>query len=90
MENKVSDPKINPDYKVRVSLEYSQLKERYDKLHNMIVKYEAGTIAFKPNCPLELLKKQAAAMGQYLYILEVRAEIENIPIPLRINTDTSN
>jgi hypothetical protein len=56
----------------------------------MIVKYEAGTLAFKPNCPLELLKKQAAAMGQYLYILEVRAEIENIPIPLKINTDNSN
>lgn len=90
MGNKESDSKINADYKVRVSLEYSQLKERYDKLHNMIVKYEAGTIAFKPNCPLELLKKQAAAMGQYLYILEVRAEIENIPIPLRINTDNSN
>lgn len=90
MGNKESDPKINPDYKVRVSLEYSQLKERYDKLHNMIVKYEAGTIAFKPNCPLELLKKQAAAMGQYLYILEVRAEVENIPIPLCINTDNSN
>ena len=90
MGNKESDSKINSDYKVRVSLEYSQLKERYDKLHNMIVKYEAGTLAFKPNCPLELLKKQAAAMGQYLYILEVRAEIENIPIPLKINTDNSN
>lgn len=90
MGNKESDSKINADYKVRVSLEYSQLKERYDKLHNMIVKYEAGTLAFKPNCPLELLKKQAAAMGQYLYILEVRAEIENIPIPLCINTDNSN
>ena len=89
MGNKESNSKISDDYKVRVSLEYSQLKERYDKLHNMIVKYEAGTIAFKPNCPLELLKKQAAAMGQYLYILEVRAEIENIPIPFN-NTDNSN
>lgn len=90
MGNKESNSKISDDYKVRVSLEYSQLKERYDKLHSMIVKYEAGTIAFKPNCPLEILKKQAAAMGQYLYILEVRAEIENIPIPLCINTDNSN
>ena len=89
MGNKESNSKISDDYKVRVSLEYSQLKERYDKLHNMIVKYEAGTIAFKPNCTLEILKKQAAAMGQYLYILEVRAEIENIPIPFN-NTDNSN
>lgn len=87
MGNKESDSKINADYKVRVALEYSQLKDRYNKLHNMIVKYEAGTIAFKPNCPLEILKKQAAAMGQYLYILEVRAEIENIPLN---NSDNSN
>ena len=81
------DSIINADYKVRVALEYSQLKERYNKLHSMIVKYEAGTIDFKPNCSLELLKKQAAAMGQYLYILEVRAEIENIPLN---NSDNSN
>lgn len=85
MEDK--DSKIDVDYKVRVVLEYNQLKDRYNKLHDMIVKYEAGTIAFKPNCSLELLKKQAAAMGQYLYILEVRAEIENIPIN---SSDNSN
>ena len=27
---------------------------------------------------MELLREQAAAMGRYLYILEVRAEIENV------------
>lgn len=68
------------DWKERVQLEYKQLKERYDKLHNMIVKYEAGTLEFTPNCPLDLLKEQAAAMGKYLYVLEVRAQIEDIDL----------
>lgn len=68
------------DWKERVQLEYKQLKERYDKLHNMIVKYEAGTLEFTPNCPLDLLKEQAAAMGKYLYMLEVRAQIEGIDL----------
>ena len=68
------------DWKERVQLEYKQLKERYDKLHNMIVKYEAGSLEFTPNCPLDLLKEQAAAMGKYLYVLEVRAQIEDIDL----------
>ena len=66
------------DWKERVQLEYKQLKERYDKLHSMLVKYEAGTLEFTPNCPIDLLKEQAAAMGKYLYVLEVRAQIEDI------------
>lgn len=46
----------------------------------MLVKYEAGTLDFKPNCSLELLKKQKSLMGQYLNILEIRAEIEKISL----------
>lgn len=68
------------DYRHRFIAEYAQTKIRYQKLHKMIVQYEAGTLSFKPNCPIELLQKQAAAMGQYLKILEVRAEIEKIDI----------
>ena len=64
--------------------EYEKLtdsqKERYEKLHKMIIKYEAGTLDFKTKCPLDLLKKQASNMGQYLYCLEIRAEIEKIPL----------
>ena len=68
------------DWKERGQLEYKQLKERYDKLHSMLVKYEAGTLEFTPNCPIDLLKEQAAAMGKYLYVLEVRAQIEDIDL----------
>ena len=69
------------DYRVRFIAEYLQLKIRYDKLHRMVVKYEAGTLDFTPDCSLELLKKQASLMGQYLYVLEMRAEIEGIDLP---------
>ena len=68
------------DYKERMKDEYHQLKTRYDKLHKMVTKYEAGTLDFTPNCPLELLKQQKKAMGEYLHCLEVRAEIEKVEL----------
>ena len=68
------------DWKERVVKEYKELKERYNKLHKMLIKYEAGTLDFTPNCPLELLKEQKKYMGEYLRILEIRSEIENIDL----------
>ena len=68
------------DYKERFRAEYYQTKIRYEKLHKMTVKYEAGMLKFTPTCSLELLKKQKAFMGQYLNCLEVRAEIEGIEL----------
>ena len=69
---------LSEDYKVRFVAEYWQVKNRYDRLHAMVVKYEAGTLEFKADCPLDLLKAQKAAMGKYLYCLEIRAQIEKI------------
>ena len=66
------------DYKERLKAEYYQLKIRYDKLRNMVVKYEAKKLSFSPSCSLELLKEQCEVMGKYLYLLEVRAEIEEV------------
>lgn len=71
---------VSDDYKNRMKAEYLQTKIRYDKLHEMIVKYESNTLNFEPSCSLELLKKQASAMGHYLYCLECRAEIEGIEL----------
>ena len=68
------------DYKDRFKAEYFQLKIRYNKLHTMIVKYEAGTLTFEPKCKIDILKEQVSYMGKYLYTLEVRAEIEGIDI----------
>ena len=68
------------DFKDRFKAEYYQTKIRYDKLHEMVVKYEAGTLPFTPNCSLELLKHHESMMSYYLYDLEVRAEIEKIEL----------
>lgn len=72
--------RYQPDYKERMKKEYWQLKDRYNKLHKMCIKYEAGTLDFTPTCSLELLAAQKAAMGQYLKCLEVRAEIEGVAL----------
>ena len=60
------------DYKDRFKGEYWQTKIRYDKLHKMVVKYEANTLDFTPTTPLDILKKQLSYMGMYLYTLEIR------------------
>lgn len=68
------------DYKERFKAEYLQTKIRYDKLHKMCTKYEAGTLNFTPSCSLELLTEQKKHMGMYLHCLEVRAEIEGVEL----------
>lgn len=79
---RVALPHLEPekDYKHRMIEEYWQTKARYSKLHDMLIKYEAGTLDFTPTCSLELLTKQASAMGNYLKCLEIRAQIEGITL----------
>jgi hypothetical protein len=66
------------DYKERFKAEYHQTKIRYEKLHKMTVKYDAGTLDFTPTCDIKLLKEQKMHMGNYLRCLEIRAEVEGI------------
>lgn len=66
-----------PAYVSRMITEYHELKDKYTKLHHMLIKHEAGTLDFEPTCPIELLERQANVIKEYLHILEVRAEIEN-------------
>ena len=68
------------DYKKRFKAEYLQTKIRYNKLHAMTIKHEAGSLNFEPSCSLEILKEQKAYMGNYLRMLEIRAEIEKIEL----------
>lgn len=80
---------MNSDsFKDRFVAEYYQLRIRYQKLHAMTVKYEAGKLDFTPSCPLDLLKKQETAMFHYLDIMEVRAELENIDLSEQIFEST--
>lgn len=71
---------LSDDYKERFKAEYYQTNIRYKKLHKTVVKYEAGTLDFDPSCDIDILKCQASHMGEYLYCLEVRAEIEGIEL----------
>lgn len=68
------------DYKERFRAEYYQLKIRERKLHDMLVRYDAGTLGFSPDCSIALLKDQLSFMRDYAYALEVRAEIEKIQL----------
>lgn len=80
------------DYKKRFKAEYLQTKIRYEKLKKLNTQIEAAEQArFCPpnregktmavpiyNCPAEMLRHQQHLMGEYLHLLEVRAEIEGI------------
>ena len=45
------------DYKSRAIGEYYFVKDKYNKLHSMIIKREAGKLDFKPKCPVEITSK---------------------------------
>lgn len=68
------------NYKERFRAEYQQTKIRYDRLHELLVKYDAGKLTFEPTCGIDWLRKQAKYMGKYLYVLEVRAQLEEIEL----------
>lgn len=78
--NKESGGKTMESWKERMINEYREVKDRYEKLHKMLVKYDAGKLEFTPSCPIDLLREQASVMGRYLYILEERAAIEGIEL----------
>lgn len=72
------------DYKERMAAEYQQLKIRYEKLKSYNNKIQAaemtGTEGPAHDTPLCLLKNQQKLMGNYLHVLEVRAEIEGVDL----------
>ena len=83
---------LHPDYKERFKAEYHQTKIRYEKLKAFCNKIEAAqrtqSNPFAPknveepkhDCPVELLREQQSAMGQYLHTLEIRAVIEDVDL----------
>ena len=68
------------DYKESFKAEYLQTKIRRDKLHQMLVNHEAGTLDFTPTCPITTLRKQEIVMNEYLKTLEIRAAQEEIDL----------
>ena len=68
------------DYADRFVAEYLQTKIRYEKLKELNIKIDTDSLPFGPDCPESLLDKQQECMGEYLYILELRAMYEKIPL----------
>ena len=68
------------DYKGRFKAEYQQVKIRHEKLHKMLVKWDAGTLDFEPTCSKALLMEQERYMREYIRCLETRAEIEGVDL----------
>lgn len=66
------------DWKERFKVEYYELRERFSKLEYMVNEYEKGTLKFKLNRPIDLLKSQLSTMYNYLWILQERAKLEGI------------
>lgn len=71
-------PEALETWQERMQCEYRETKERYEKLNRLLVKHAAGTLDFTLKCPIELLKAQREHMSDYLYTLEIRAEIEGV------------
>lgn len=69
------------DWKMRLIDEYTYVKERYNALHNAIIKREADVLDIEPKESLDIWKRQASAMGSYLYMLEIRMVINGIGVP---------
>ena len=90
MELKDTVERMNSeDYKERFVAEYQHTKIRYEKLKAFNTKIEAAQRTEwtknskempKHDCPADLLREQQSIMGEYLHILEVRAEIEGIKL----------
>ena len=77
------DLMLSSDWKERFIAEYAQAKIRYNHLHNFIIKFESGTLEHPEEYVSNLFqfKNQKQALGQYIYSMEIRAEVENIPLP---------
>lgn len=84
------DGMLSPDYKARFKAEYQQTKIRYEKLKAFCNRIEAAMRTCpgdtkriqmpEHDCPLDLLRDQQRAMGEYLHCLEIRAVIEGIEL----------
>lgn len=74
------------DWKERLKQEYSELKERYEKLKAYNNKLEVQRCLsdkfFKAedSYRFDLLRNQQRVMGEYLHFLELRAELEGIKL----------
>lgn len=68
------------DYKERFRAEYCQTVIRYEKLKNMLDRWDDGNLNFTPTCPRSTYNMQIRAMTDYIAVLEARAVMEDIDL----------
>ena len=71
---------LSEDYRDRFKSEYYQVKIRYDKLIDMLGRWDKGQLLFSPTCPRELLWRQVTVMEDYMDILIERSIVEGIDL----------
>lgn len=71
---------VSEDYTERFKAEYYQLKIRYEKLKDMLERWDTNQLMFAPTCPRSIYRLQTEAMLDYLAVLEARAKIEGIEL----------
>lgn len=71
---------LSEDYRDRFKAEYYQVKIRYDKLIDMLDRWDKGQLLFSPTCPRELLWRQVTVMEDYMDLLIERSIAEGIDL----------
>lgn len=80
MNKKIINLVKSEDYKERFIGEYFLIKDKKDRLQEMLEKWKDGKLDFTPTCDYNLLSLQLKTMESYLLILEKRAEVEKIAL----------
>ncbi|MFR3656780.1 MAG: crAss001_48 related protein [Eisenbergiella sp.] len=68
------------DYKERFKAEYYQTLIRYNKLSEMVEKWDNGTLSFTPACSRDCFIDQLSFMSGYLDVLRERAFVEGVEL----------
>lgn len=71
---------LSEDYRDRFKAKYYQVKIRYDKLVDMLDRWDKGQLSFLPTCPRELLCRQVTVMEDYMDLLIERSIAEGIDL----------
>ena len=71
---------LSDDYKDRFRAEFHQLDIRYNRLYDMLERWDKGKLDFIPICNRSIYEKQLRAMFDYRDILLLRAHTEGIEL----------
>lgn len=80
--NETVDLMRSDDYKDRFIAEYAQIMIRAQKLEKMLIDYRNKTLDFIPSTDIDTLTDQLTYMNRYILILQKRAKIESLSLPL--------